>query len=75
MHRSLEGAEKDWRPVRSQTPCRRRERDANHCNSMVLRSMDGTLLHLNDSQRAAFVVIGIDEIRTLSRLVDDAEDS
>jgi hypothetical protein len=39
-----------WRPVRESNPCRRRERDANHCNSMELRGMDSTLPHLKDSR-------------------------
>src|SRR6266705_4032202 len=34
-----------WRPVRESNPCRRREREAIHCNSMKLRGTDSTLPH------------------------------
>jgi len=38
-----------WRPVRESNPCRRREREAIHCNLRELSGMDNTLPHLEDS--------------------------
>jgi len=46
--RILQSAGEYWRPVRESNPCRRREREANHSNSMKLRGMDSTLPHLKD---------------------------
>ena len=39
-----------WRPVRESNPCRRREREENHCNSTELSGMDSTLPHFTDSE-------------------------
>jgi hypothetical protein len=46
----LNGSGNFNQPVRESNPCRRRERDANHCNSMKLRGMDSSLPHLKDSR-------------------------
>jgi hypothetical protein len=35
-----------WRPVRESNPCRRREREAIHCNLKELGGMDGTFTAL-----------------------------
>ena len=37
-----------WRPVRESNPCRRREREENHCNSRKLGGLDSTLPHFED---------------------------
>src|SRR5437660_3524805 len=39
-----------WHTVRESNPCRRRERNAIHSNSLKLRGMDSTLPHLKDSR-------------------------
>lgn len=64
-----------WRPVRESNACRRRKRDANHCNSLKLCGMNSTLPHLKDSRgrildcedEDAFVVDFADLDRELQR--------
>jgi hypothetical protein len=41
-----------WRPVRESNPCRRREREANYCNSRKLSGMGSTLQHSKDSRES-----------------------
>jgi len=48
--RELVSELKDWRPVRESNPCRRREREGNHCNSKELRDMETTLPPLENSR-------------------------